>query len=53
MTPQGYVVTVPDRSAVVRFDSRGSAEYWRRARREGGLSAGRIMPILPAYDLLT
>lgn len=53
MTPQGYVVTVPDRDAVVRFDSLGFAEHWRKTRHEDGLSAGCIMPILPAYDLLT
>ena len=52
MTPQGYVVTVPDRAAVVRFESRASAEYWRKTRRERGESAGRVLPILPAYDLI-
>jgi len=52
MSAVGYVVHVPDRGAVVRFETRGSAEWWRAERKRLGRSVGELMPILPAYDLI-
>ncbi len=52
MTPQGYVVTVPERVAVVRFETRGSAEWWQAERERQGRPIGTMFPILPAYDLI-